>query len=64
MKATLATVREARDRRWCILDAGGKILGRLAVRIANVLCGRNKPTYAPHMDEGDFVVVVSPIRHS
>jgi large subunit ribosomal protein L13 len=59
MKTTLAAVEEARDKRWHVVDAQGKILGRLAVKIANALRGRNKPTYAPHMDMGDFVVVVN-----
>jgi large subunit ribosomal protein L13 len=59
MKTTLAAVEEACDKRWCVLDANGKILGRLAVRIANILRGRDKPIYAPHMDMGDFVVVVN-----
>lgn len=46
-------------RGWILVDANGKILGRLATEIANVLRGKNKPTYTPHMDTGDFVVVVN-----
>ncbi|MDR3273988.1 MAG: 50S ribosomal protein L13 [Puniceicoccales bacterium] len=59
MKTTLAAVEKACDKRWCVIDAEGEILGRLAVKIANVLRGRNKSTYAPHMDMGDFVVIVN-----
>jgi large subunit ribosomal protein L13 len=47
------------SRRWYVVDAQGKILGRLASRIAMVLRGKNKPTFTPHMDTGDFVVVVN-----
>ncbi len=46
-------------RRWFVVDAQGKVLGRLASRIAMVLRGKNKPTYTPHLDTGDFVVVVN-----
>ncbi len=44
---------------WFVVDAEGKTTGRLAVVIANVLRGRNKPTYTPHVDTGAFVVVVN-----
>ncbi len=44
---------------WYIVDASGEVLGRLSVKIANVLRGRNKPTYTPHTDTGDFVIVVN-----
>ncbi len=46
-------------RLWYVVDAQGKVLGRLASRIAMVLRGKNKPTFTPHMDTGDFVVVVN-----
>ena len=46
-------------RDWYVVDAEGKTAGRLAVVIANVLRGRNKPTYTPHVDTGAFVVVVN-----
>ena len=46
-------------RDWFVVDAEGKAAGRLAVVIANVLRGRNKPTYTPHVDTGAFVVVVN-----
>ena len=47
------------QRRWQVINAEGAILGRLAVQIANVLRGRNKPIYTPHLDAGDFVVVIN-----
>ena len=47
------------ERKWYLVDAEGKILGRLASRIAQILCGKDKPIYTPHMDVGDFVVVIN-----
>ncbi|MEE8603182.1 50S ribosomal protein L13 [Euzebya tangerina] len=47
------------DPQWHIIDADGMVLGRLATRIATVLRGKHKPTFAPHMDMGDFVVVIN-----
>ncbi len=44
---------------WFVVDASGEVLGRLSVKIANVLRGRHKPTYTPHTDTGDFVIVVN-----
>ena len=46
-------------RDWRIVDADGQVLGRLAEKIANVLRGRDKPTFAPHLDGGDFVIVIN-----
>ena len=47
------------QRRWYLIDASDQILGRLAVKIADILRGRRKPTYTPHVDTGDFVVVIN-----
>jgi large subunit ribosomal protein L13 len=47
------------ERRWYVVDAEGQTLGRLATRIANTLRGKRKPEYTPHVDTGDFVVVVN-----
>jgi len=58
MKTTLAK-KETVQREWKIVDASEKILGRLAVDIANALRGRTKPTYTPHVDTGDYVVVIN-----
>ncbi len=46
-------------RRWYVIDAETEILGRVAVEIATILMGKNKPTYTPHLDCGDFVVVTN-----
>jgi large subunit ribosomal protein L13 len=59
MKTTLATVKDVENKKWWLVDADGKALGRLAVMIANILRGRNKPLYTPHMDNGDFVIVIN-----
>jgi large subunit ribosomal protein L13 len=48
-----------RQRDWLIVDATGQTLGRLATQIADALRGKRKPTYTPHIDTGDFVVVVN-----
>ncbi|MBN1557883.1 MAG: 50S ribosomal protein L13 [Lentisphaerae bacterium] len=46
-------------RAWRVMDAAGQPLGRLAVKIADALRGKDRPTYTPHVDSGDFVVVVN-----
>ncbi len=58
MKTTLVKENEI-ERQWWLVDAAGKPLGRLATEIAALLRGKNKVTYAPHIDQGDFVVVVN-----
>ncbi|MGH2812283.1 MAG: 50S ribosomal protein L13 [Actinomycetota bacterium] len=47
------------QRDWWIVDADGQVLGRLAAEIARVIRGKHKPTFAPHLDTGDFVIVVN-----
>ena len=47
------------ERKWYVVDADGQTLGRLAVAVANILRGKNKPQYTPHVDTGDFVVVIN-----
>jgi large subunit ribosomal protein L13 len=47
------------QRKWHVVDANGAILGRLAVQIANILRGKDKPIYTAHLDAGDFVVVIN-----
>ena len=58
MKTFLAK-KEDTNPQWYVVDASDQVLGRLAVKVANILRGRNKPTYTPHVDTGDFVVVVN-----
>ena len=48
-----------RERNWLVVDASGQTLGRLATQIADALRGKRKPTYTPHIDTGDFVIVVN-----
>ena len=59
MTKTFQATKQERDRTWVVVDAEGKTLGRLATRIADILRGKHKPTYTPHVDVGDFVVVVN-----
>ncbi|MDT8317205.1 MAG: 50S ribosomal protein L13 [bacterium] len=47
------------ERNWRLVDADGKVLGRIATEIADILRGKNKPVFTPHLDTGDFVVVVN-----
>jgi large subunit ribosomal protein L13 len=58
MKTYHATPQD-RERDWYVVDAEGKTLGRLATQIADVLRGKRKPTFTPHIDVGDFVIVVN-----
>ena len=55
ISANKATV----DQKWYVVDAEGEIVGRLATRIASVLRGKNKPDFTPHVDTGDYVIVVN-----
>jgi large subunit ribosomal protein L13 len=47
------------QRKWHVIDADGAVLGRLAVQVADILRGKNKPIFTPHLDAGDFVVVMN-----
>ena len=58
MKSFMASP-ETIERKWYVVDATGCTLGRLASEIAKVLRGKNKPTYTPHIDTGDYVIVVN-----
>ena len=58
MKTTMAKANEV-DRKWYVIDAEGKVLGRLATEVANILRGKNKPIYTPHVDTGDYVIVIN-----
>jgi large subunit ribosomal protein L13 len=65
MNVKTYTTRESEiDRRWFVVDATDQTLGRLASRIARVLEGKHKPSYAPNLDSGDFVVVLNARRIS
>lgn len=56
---TYQAKKEEVDRKWYLMDAEGKVLGRLSTEVARILKGKKKPTYTPHVDTGDFVVVVN-----
>jgi len=58
MKTYMAKA-ETADQKWYVADASGKVLGRLASEIALRLRGKHKPTYTPHVDTGDFIIVVN-----
>lgn len=56
---TFCAKKEDMERSWYLVDASGKVLGRLASKIAKILMGKNKPIYTPHVDTGDHVVVIN-----
>ncbi len=56
---TFMQKKETVNRKWYVIDAEGVVLGRLATKVANVLSGKHKPTYTPHIDCGDYVIVVN-----
>ena len=56
---TYATKAEDIERQWHVVDASGKILGRLAAQIASLLIGKHKPIYVPYLDTGDYVIVLN-----
>jgi len=58
MKTFVAKKNEVQQK-WLIVDAEGAVLGRMAARIAPILMGKNKPEYTPHVDTGDYVIVVN-----
>jgi large subunit ribosomal protein L13 len=59
MTKTPLPTKETLEQKWYVIDAAGQRLGRLACQIATILRGKNKPTFTPHMDTGDFVIVVN-----
>jgi large subunit ribosomal protein L13 len=56
---TISAKKETIERDWYVIDAEGEIVGRLASRIAHVLRGKHKPSYTPHVDTGDHVIVIN-----
>ena len=59
MKTTFMANESNIERKWYVVDAEGQTVGRLAAEIAKVLRGKNKPTFTPHVDTGDYVIVVN-----
>ncbi len=56
---TYSVKRDELEARWYVIDAEGQVLGRLATQVATILRGKHKPTYSPHLNDGDFVIVVN-----
>lgn len=59
MEKTILPTQETLDPKWYVIDATNQRLGRLATEVACILRGKNKPTFTPHMDTGDFVIIVN-----
>ena len=59
MKNTFMQKKENVTRAWYVIDAAGESLGRVATRAAHILHGKNKPTYTPHVDCGDYVIIIN-----
>ncbi len=59
MKDTYMQKKETVERNWYVIDAEGQNLGRLATKVAHILRGKNKPTFTPHVDCGDYVIVIN-----
>lgn len=56
---TFMQAKETVERKWYVIDAEGVALGRLSTKVATILRGKNKPTYTPHIDCGDYVIVIN-----
>jgi large subunit ribosomal protein L13 len=59
VEKTILPIQDTLERKWYVIDAADQRLGRLATEVANILRGKNKPTFTPHMDTGDFVVIIN-----
>jgi len=59
MKTFMAKPADMKNRKWYVMDAEGKVLGRLAVEAARILRGKHKPDFTPHIDTGDHVIVIN-----
>ena len=58
MKSFMAKTNEV-ERKWHVIDAENRVLGRMATEVANILSGKNKPIYTSHVDTGDFVIIIN-----
>lgn len=58
MKSFLARPQDV-QRKWFVVDAGNEILGRMATKVAQILMGKHKPSYTPHIDTGDYVIITN-----
>ncbi len=62
LKRTFSAKKSDVEEKWWLVDARGKVLGRMASEIARVLRGKNKPIFTPHVDTGDFVIVINAVK--
>lgn len=58
MKSYMAKTKEL-EKKWYVIDAEDKVLGRLSTEVSKILMGKHKPTYTPHIDTGDFVIIIN-----
>lgn len=59
MRTTFMAKGHEVERKWLVVDAAGQTLGRLASEVASILRGKNKPTFTPHVDTGDYVIIIN-----
>jgi large subunit ribosomal protein L13 len=59
MKTSVPKILKEQDRKWFVIDADGEVLGRLAARVADILRGKHRVTFSPHMDTGDHVIILN-----
>ena len=59
MRKTFVAKKENLEKKWYIINADGLILGRLATKVANILRGKHKPIYTPHVDTGDNIIIIN-----
>ena len=64
MRTTFMANAQNIERKWYVIDAEGKTLGRLASEVASILRGKHKPTFTPHVDTGDHVILIKCFKNS
>ena len=62
MRTTFMAKANEVERKWYVVDAEGKTLGRLATEVASILRGKHKPTFTPHVDTGDHVIIINAVK--
>ena len=64
MRTTFMAKANEVERKWYVIDAEGKTLGRLSTEVASILRGKHKPTFTPHVDTGDHVIIINARKNS
>ena len=59
MRTTYQVKEKEIDRKWYVIDANGQTLGRLSAQVSKMLMGKHKPTYTPHLDTGDYIIIIN-----